>query len=354
MRIRSVEAWAVEMPLCDPYTIAYETVTRTVNVFMRIDTGAGPCGLGCTAPDLEVTGESAATVLADVDQAIRPTLTGSDPLRVAKHRERLERAIGKHPAAMALADIALHDLVGKVAGLPLYRMLGGYRTRMKTSVTVGIMGVDETVARARDWVAQEFRCLKIKGGTSVDADVERVLKVREAVGPAVELRFDANQGYTVDDAVRFIDAVRPAKLELIEQPTPRDEPKMLRSVTDRVDIPVMADESIVTLVDAFRLARNNTIDMVNVKLVKVGGIMEAMRINAVARAASMEVMVGCMDEAALGIAAGLHFALAWPNVAYADLDGHIGLVGDPTTAAIRIEKGILYPSETPGLGIDTF
>jgi L-alanine-DL-glutamate epimerase-like enolase superfamily enzyme len=352
MKIRRIEAWAVEMPLEEPYTIAYETVTKAVNVFMRVETNTGLCGYGCSAPDMEVTGESAESTLKDVDDVIRPTLEGSDPLRIARLRERLDKGLTRHPAAMALADIALHDLMGKAAGMPLYKLLGGYRTRIRTSVTIGIMGVDDTVARAKAWVGQGFKCLKIKGGSDVDADIERIMKVRETVGPSIELRFDANQGYTVEQAVRFIEAVRPAKLELIEQPTPRDEPKMLRSVTDLVEIPVMADESIVTLLDAFRLARQNTIDMVNIKLIKVGGIMEAMRINSVARAANLEAMVGCMDEAALGIAAGLHFALSRPNVTYADLDGHLGLTNDPTTSALKLERGILYPSPGPGLGIE--
>ncbi len=350
MKIVAVDAWPFSMKLAEPYAIAYEKVDRTTNIFLRIETSTSVSGLGCAAPDFHVTGETYETTLQAIEDAVIPGIRGADPLRPVMLLERLKPALKAHPSALAALDMALFDILGKVAHLPLWRLLGGFRDRMKTSVTIGLMSARDTSERAAYWVSQGFRCLKIKGGKDVEGDIERVLRVRETVGRHIELRFDANQGFSVNDTLRFFQETKKAALELIEQPTPRSEPDLLGRVTSRVPIPVMADESLMNLRDAFRLARRDLVDMVNVKLMKVGGIREAMRIGAVARAANLEVMMGCMDESALGIAAGLHLALAMPNVAYADLDGHLDLLGDPMAGAIILRKGILYPTQKPGLG----
>ncbi len=340
------------MNLKEPYTIAYETVESTTNVFLSIQTDRGVTGYGSAAPDLQITGETPESVIAFIAKTASPAIEGSDPLRTAMLLERLMPHVRAHPSAIASVDMAIHDILGKVSGLPLWKLLGGFRDRIRTSVTIGILPEQETVKRAKDFIAQGFKCLKIKGGKAVDEDIARILKVREALGKEIELRFDANQGFTVEEALKFVEGTRSAKLELIEQPTPKGQPDLIGRVTSSVPIPVMADESLVTLRDAFRLARKDLVDMVNVKLMKVGGIAVALQINGVARSAKYEVMVGCMDESALSIAAGLHFALARPNVMYADLDGHLDLIDDPADGAVILRNGILFPSEKPGIGFD--
>ncbi len=352
MRISKVSVWPVEMRLAEPYTIAYETISTTTNVFLRIETNTGIVGFGCAAPDLEVTGETSQTVLQNWDDVVKPLLLKSDPLRIALIQEKLSDSLQNFPSCRAMVDMALYDIIGKVASLPLYVLLGGYRDHIRTSITIGILPLYETLQKAEKLVKQGFKALKIKGGKDLGEDIEKFIKVREVVGRSVELRFDANQGYNLEQAKQFVKATRSAKLELLEQPTPRDQLDMLGKVSSQVAIPVMADESLMTIRDVFRMARRDLVDMINIKLMKVGGIYQALHINSIAKAAGYEVMVGCMDESGLGIAAGLHFALARPNVMYADLDGHLDLIGDPAAGAVTLKDGVLYPSQEPGLGVN--
>jgi L-alanine-DL-glutamate epimerase-like enolase superfamily enzyme len=350
MKITNIEFIPVEMKLAIPYTIAYETIDKTTNIFLKVETNSSVIGYGCAAPDLEVTGETAESVIGCFMNFLSSELPGRDPIRISYIMENLKTKMGNHPSALAAVDMALYDILGKQAGLPLWKMLGGYRDRIKTSITIGILSVSDTVNTAREFISKGYKCIKIKGGVDVNEDIERINKVRESVGKGVGLRFDANQGYTVEDSIKFVNETKTAKLELFEQPTPRGKPDMLSRVTNMVSVPVMADESLMNLRDAFRLARNNLVDMVNIKLMKVGGITEALHINSVSRSAKLEVMIGCMDESALSIAAGLQFALAKPNVIYADLDGHLDLENNPAAGSVVLKDGYLFPNDLPGLG----
>jgi len=352
MKITRVEVWTVSMRLKEPYTLAYETVEETTNVFVRMETDRRIVGYGCAAPAEEVTGETPDRVLTAVRDVAEPCIRGADPLRLNLVLSRLASPLRRQPAAVALVDMALHDILGKACGMPLWRLLGGFRDRIKTSVTIGILPEEETVDHAREWLARGFTCLKLKGGLDVESDIARVLKVREAVGDGIALRFDANQGFTLEQTVRFAEGSRRARLEVIEQPTPRDRLDLLGEATKRVPVPIMADESVTSLRDALAIARGGLANMLNIKLMKVGGISEALRIDAVAASAGMPVMVGCMDEAALAILAGVHVALASPNVAYADLDGHLDLLGDPSDGAVVLRNGTLHAPTGPGLGFN--
>jgi len=338
------------MPLREPYTIAYETVSAAVNIILKLTTSTGLTGWGCAVPDLVVTGETAESVLTAANHTIIPLLREDHPFRVARIHEELRQRIPGARSAMAMTDMALHDLLARQAGIPLWRLLGGFRESISTSITIGIMTPEETVERAGRFLNDGFTILKLKGGADLAEDIRKVLLVRRKYGNGFSLRFDANQGYSYDEAVEFVRATSEADIEILEQPTARAKEERMGMVTRDVDIPVMADESIRSLQDAFRLVSRERIDMVNIKIMKVGGILEAAHINSVSRAAGMEVMVGCLDECALGISAGLHFALSRPNIEFADLDGHLDLLNDPFDGLFRLQNGVLTPTDDPGLG----
>lgn len=349
MKITAISYERLDLKLSEPYTIAYETIDRTSNFILKIETDGKIVGYGCAAPDPIVTNETPNEVALVINEIIAPYLKGKDPFTYALLLLELKEVLGKRSSALAMVDLALFDLISKKAEVPLYKFLGGYRNHVATSITIGIMSLEETLRYADEFVKKGFTILKIKGGSNLEEDIAKMKFIHEKY-PHIELRFDGNQGYTVKESVAFVKATAAIGIEIFEQPTKIESEERLGEVTDQVHIPVMADESLKTLTDAFRLAQNERVDMVNIKLQKVGGIWVGMHINSVAKAAKLDAMVGCIDECGLGIAAGLHFALSRPNIVYADLDGHLDLIDDPFHSIFRLEKGILYPTEKYGLG----
>lgn len=349
MRITHLTYERLELSLSESYTIAYETVNKATNFILKAETDSGIVGYGCAAPDKTVTGESPDDVEAAIKDVIIPFLQQKEVFTYARIITELRNLLQHRSSSIAMVDLMLYDLIAKKAGLPLYQFLGGYQSSIPTSITIGIIPMEETMELARSFVKQGFKTIKVKGGLHLDEDVEKMQRLR-ATYPNINLRFDGNQGYTVADAIAFVYATKEINIEIFEQPTKVSNEVAIGEVTGLGSVPVMADESLKTLSDAFRLAQNKLINMVNIKLMKVGGIYKAMHINSVARSAKIEAMVGCIDECSLGIAAGLHFALSRENVKHADLDGHLDITNDPFQGLFKLKNGVLYPTDAPGLG----
>ncbi len=350
MQISNVEVIPVELNLRLPYRTAYQPdqeIDRVTVVFVRIETRQGLTAWGCTA----FVPHSTDQTQEDVIRACRACADRAhdlNPLNTEYALEALAQLDESTPAALCAFDLAFHDLLGLAANMPLHRLLGGYRSRIQTSITIGIAQVKESVELARNRARQGFRILKIKGGIDPDEDVRRVQAIKKAL-PNLTLRLDADQGYTVQQALD-VARVLEGTLEMLEQPTPAADLDRLRQVTKHSPVPILADESVMGPTSALEIATQRSADGLSVKLATCGGLRCARQVDTIARVAKMATMVGCVNEPALLTAAGLSFALSSPNVRYGDLDGYFDLVDDPTVPGFRLEEGCLIASDVPGLG----
>lgn len=351
LTVESVDIFKADIGFHEPFRIAIMEIPSAQNVFVRINAGGGLYGLGEASPTAGITGETQATNLAAAPDLAR-MLIGRDPLDIAERMGAIERFLVDNGTLRSAFDMALYDLAGKVAGLPLYALLGGGRRRFWTDNTIGLDTPERTVEKALRYKAEGFSAIKVKVGTTVEEDVRRVRSVREAIGPGLPIRIDANQGWDVPAAVAVLRAVEPFGVEYCEQPVPHWDLDGMRRVRERTAVPIMADESLFDHRDAVELARRGCCDYFNIKLAKCGGIRTALKIDAVAEGAGIACMLGSMSETRLGLSAAAHVVSARPNIRFADLDTWFLHKEDPVTGGITYDAGHITLPEAPGHGAD--
>jgi L-alanine-DL-glutamate epimerase-like enolase superfamily enzyme len=349
VQITHVEVVPVELNLRQPYWAAVypAEIERVDCVFVRVETREGRVAWGCAAFDPTLSGETLDQVV-QACQACADRALDLNPLNTELALAELAPLTEGTPSARCAFDIAFYDLLGLATGLPIHRLLGGYRYRIQTSITLSLVPLEETVELARSRASQGFRILKLKGGLAPEEDVRRVQAVHDAL-PDLVLRLDADQGYTVQQALDVARRLE-GRLEMLEQPTAAGDLGALREVTLHSPVPILADESLTNPASALEIASQRAAHGLSVKLATCGGLHCARQVDAIARAAHMDTMVGCIHEPALLIAAGLGLALSSPNVRYGDLDGHFDLVDDPTLPGFAFEDGWLVARDVPGLG----
>jgi L-alanine-DL-glutamate epimerase-like enolase superfamily enzyme len=351
MRITGVTLYKADIPLRDPFRIAVMEMTAAKNVFVRIDTDAGLVGWGESSPFWKLCGETQAIdVAAGLDLA--RLVKDRDPLALDERMADIDGYLKNNSQIRAAFDFALHDLLGKAANMPLYRLLGGSGRAMQTCLTVAISDAAAMARKAADAVSRAFRIVKIKLGTNTRDDVERVRAVREAVGRDVGIRIDANQGWDVPTALDVLNAVHPMGVEYCEQPVEFWNVDAMKRIHDRSPVPVVADESVFDHHDAFRVLAADACDYVNLKLSKSGGIRAGQKVASIVAGAGKACMIGCMMESRLGLTAAAHLASAMGHFRFFDLDSAHLLASDPIVGGMRYEKDMVVLDDSPGLGAE--
>ena len=348
MQITKAEVTPITLKLKQPGAMAHlPEIEDILVVFVRLELSSGQSAWGCTVSHPELTGDQSDKVIqACLDCAdLAPDL---HPTNIEYSLDQLLPLVGEAPSALCAFDLAFHDLLGLVSGMPLYRLLGGYRNTIQTSVTIPLGSVEESVSSARARAKAGFRMLKVKGGRDPEEDVRRIRSIQRAL-PHHVLRLDADGAYNVQAAIDVARALD-GRIEMLEQPTPADDLNALCRVKENSPMPVLADQSVTGPESALEIASQQISHGISVKLATCGGLRCADQIDAIARAAKLATMVSCLIEPALLIAAGLSFALSSPNVKYADLDGFLDLVDDPSLPSFELQEGWLTASEVPGLG----
>jgi L-alanine-DL-glutamate epimerase-like enolase superfamily enzyme len=341
-----------------PYVLESKQVIRIAlgqvaaqGVLVRLRTGAGLAGWGEASPYGPITGETQASCLA-VGKQLAQVVRGRDVFDLARLVADMDAVTVGNPSIKAAIEMALWDLCGKLTHQPVCRLLGRYRDSFETDRTAYLDEPQAMAEKAKEIVGEGYKVVKVKVGQAPELDLARLRAIRAAVGEKVRIRIDANQGWTRDAALKALRSLEEFDIEFCEQPVACSDWEGLRQVSEHSPIPIMADESVHGPSDAIQCVRRAAANLINIKLMKAGGILQAMRIADIADAANMECMVGSMTETRVALTAAAHVAMAQKCVVYADLDTFTEHKIDPVIGGMQVKDGLVTLPETPGLGLD--
>jgi len=351
MIIKNIYIEKVDLGLANTYSIAYKTVDAVHAIVLKIKS-QNAVGLGSSNPSKYVVGEDVHKTFEILNNENWDWLIGQDIRQIYGLLHKVYSKFKAHPGVTAALDIALLDLFGKEMETPMVDFWGRKYSKMLTSMTIGIMDTTATREQAKKEIAAGFKILKIKTGSNLEEDIEKIAKLRETVGNDILIRVDANQGYNLDAFKTFFHAVENYNLELIEQPLSVKNHFQLAQLEKSYTQTIAADESIINSKDAFDIISkaNGSCQIFNIKLMKTGGVQEALNVAQLAKLANKDLFWGCNDESVISISAALHAAFSCTHTKYIDLDGSIGLLSDPAEAGFLIEDGYLILLDKPGFG----
>jgi len=351
MKITRIEIKRLTIPM-EPFVIATETCEAAENIYLKVHTDDGIHGVGECSPFPMLVGETQDTCF-HVGKDLARVIKGLNPLDVEEVHVAMNAYIAFNSTIKSAFDMALYDIAAKAKGVPLYTFLGGTKKTIQTDLTIGISTPEDMAATATRFVEDGVKIIKVKVGKHAREDVERIRLIREAVGPTIGLRIDANQGWHYDDAVYALHAMEPYGIQYCEQPMHHRLDHLLPVLRKQVSIPIMADESVFDHVDAERLIQAGACDYINIKLAKSGGIYEAIKIADTAAHYGIPCMLGGMVESRMALTAKVHLARSHDNIHFYDLDTCLlGHLEDPVIGGARYNNYFLEMDETPGIGAD--
>ncbi|MEX2360627.1 MAG: dipeptide epimerase, partial [Gammaproteobacteria bacterium] len=355
MKITGIQYGLLKVPLKTPFKTALRTVENIEDAVIIIETDTGHLGYGSAPATAVITGETHGSIIEAIRTAIMPRIMGQDVSNLNQVVDRIQRSIYKNTSAKAAVEVALYDLFAQQMGEPLYRVLGGGDPVLSTDITISVDHIQKMVDDSLAAIERGFDTLKIKVGKDINLDVERVKAVFAAVNDKAVLRLDANQGWTPKQTVAALRDLEASgvQLEFIEQPVKGDDIEGMKYVTERVATPVMADESTFGPKEVIDLIKLRAADIINIKLMKTGGISNAIKIADTAATYDMECMIGCMLECGISVTAAAHLAVAKSNsITKVDLDSPSLCTFNPVDGGALFDNSEIKLQEKPGLGID--
>lgn len=347
--ISAIEFKKIEIEMKKPFVIAIGATSIFEGYLVKVRTEDGFEGLGEAVPTPFIMGDTLGSIENEL-KIFSKSLVGMEtsPERLNEKMFSLAR---NSKASRAAVDMAIWDIIGKKAKLPIHSILGNYRGEFETSYTVDLVEPEIAAKEAAELLNDGVVVFKIKLGSGLQKDYDRVERVRKTVGDDKEVYVDFNQSYTSKKAIALSEKIAKFNVEFLEQPVPADDVRALKFVKDHTSIPVMADEAVMSPKDAATIIQNEAADMINLKLMKSGGITDGLAIIKTSQAFRIPVMVGCMVETRLANTAGLQVALSQPGVKYTDLDGFSSLKEDIVTGGIVFKDGKNSLQDGPGLGV---